>query len=492
MPYTIKKSDGTTLTTINDGTFDYTTNLVLSGPNAIAYGVKLNENLVFLLENFASNTTPAAGNNLIGQLWYDRGHDTLRVFTPQGYWPVGGAVVANHTPSLQRIGDFWFNTITNQLSVFDGATWNNVGPQYTKSQGVSGAIPLTITDNASVTHNVVQIQYNNTIIGIFSSDSTFTPSAPIAGFATISPGLNVNSLIGTTIYGNSQVATYLANGTDATVLGLYANDASQLLQLTAANAAIVTANTYNTNYTISTNAAMKSYVDAVTTAWTANAVQQAGQLTAANAAIVTANTYNTNYTISTNAAMKTYVDAVTTAWTANAAIQEEKISTINANITASNTNISTIQTSVNVLMANIGSYQTYTNANIVTQTIQVQLVNANLATYRQYANANIGTLSLQVASLQSNTAGLSTFQSTTNTSIQTINANVGAFQNYANLQLSTLGGSTGPLILKSYTNAQLANLITQTGAVAFSTTTNTPTYYVSPHWYFYSNNAILV
>ena len=92
MSYTITKSDGTTLTTINDGTIDSTTSLELPGPNYIGYGKYLNENLVYLLENFASNTAPS-GTNLQGQLWFNKFTQTLEVFTTQGYIPVAGVLI---------------------------------------------------------------------------------------------------------------------------------------------------------------------------------------------------------------------------------------------------------------------------------------------------------------------------------------------------------------------------------------------------------------
>jgi hypothetical protein len=71
MPYTINNYDGTLLTTINDGTKDTTTSLILAGPNFVGYGQYLNENLVYLLENFAGNTAPA-GINLQCQLWFNK------------------------------------------------------------------------------------------------------------------------------------------------------------------------------------------------------------------------------------------------------------------------------------------------------------------------------------------------------------------------------------------------------------------------------------
>ena len=85
MSYTILNSDGTTvLTTIADGTADTSaTGLTLPGPNYVGYGLALNENLVKLLENFASNVAPQT-TNVQGQLWFDKFNQTLNIFTNQG------------------------------------------------------------------------------------------------------------------------------------------------------------------------------------------------------------------------------------------------------------------------------------------------------------------------------------------------------------------------------------------------------------------------
>lgn len=70
MAYTIIRSDGTTLTTIQDGTINTTsTSLGLPGRNYAGYGQTLNTNFVRQLENYAGGTAPI--NALRGQLWYD-------------------------------------------------------------------------------------------------------------------------------------------------------------------------------------------------------------------------------------------------------------------------------------------------------------------------------------------------------------------------------------------------------------------------------------
>ena len=69
MAYTINKTDGTVVATVEDGVLDTTTTLQLIGRNYQSYGEPFNENLVKLLENSASTSAPSSP--LTGELWYD-------------------------------------------------------------------------------------------------------------------------------------------------------------------------------------------------------------------------------------------------------------------------------------------------------------------------------------------------------------------------------------------------------------------------------------
>jgi len=220
MAYTITKSDGTTLATISDGTVNTTaTNLSLPGPLYVGYGQALNENLVYLLENFASNSAPL-GTNIQGQLWFDKAHQTLNVFTSTGYSPVSGVTVGSSFPVTQKDGDIFFNTSTNQLYISSAGTFDLIGPLYTKLQGTSGAIPTTVNDGSigGVTHNIVQLQFGNTVIATFSTDNPFLPSPPIPGFTYINPGITLNgSLAGASL--NSNVVGTLTGTVTGNVAG---------------------------------------------------------------------------------------------------------------------------------------------------------------------------------------------------------------------------------------------------------------------------------
>lgn len=195
MAYTIYKSDGTVQTTISDGFLDTSTSLKLPGPNYVGYGRYLNENLLYLLENFAANTAPV-GANTEGQLWFDKYNKILKVFTDDaGYVPVSGVTNSGTRPIAAKDGDLWFNTVTNQIYLFNNGEFEFIGPQYTKAQGVSGVIPVTVNDGStsSITHNILKLQFGNLTLATLSSDAPFLPSPAIDGFTMVYPGLTLNN-----------------------------------------------------------------------------------------------------------------------------------------------------------------------------------------------------------------------------------------------------------------------------------------------------------
>lgn len=340
MAYTISTSDGSVVITIPDGAFDNSTSLTLPGPNAVGYGQFLDQNLLRLLESFASNSAPD-GTNVQGQLWFNKGTQTLNVFTEIGYIPVSGVNVSGTEPPVISSGETWFNTSTEQFYVWTGEKWSLVGPLYTRQTGLAGAIPLVVNDGATsgITHEILAMQFGDDIIATFSNDSvSFAPlvgNVGISGFPTINPGLTINNnfLQGMVqFYANANCAAYLP--LDSTIQSIQSN-----IALTNAN--VATLATVTNNNLVTANTAMKSYVDTQITAtnnsWTANASAQQGQLnnlqantaslqsqiTGSNAAIVTA-----------NIAMKSYVDTQITItnnfWTANASAQQLQINSLTA------------------------------------------------------------------------------------------------------------------------------------------------------------------
>ena len=91
MPYSINKSNGDLLVTVEDGTADLNaTSLALVGRNYAGYGEYLNENFVKLLENFSRSTQPSSP--ITGQLWYDSANRILKVYNGTEFVSSGGGV----------------------------------------------------------------------------------------------------------------------------------------------------------------------------------------------------------------------------------------------------------------------------------------------------------------------------------------------------------------------------------------------------------------
>ena len=209
MAYTINLTDGAVFATIADGTINTDSSMTLVGKNYAGYGEFLNEDVIRLLENGANTTAPGAP--LTGQLWWDKTNNLLKVYNGTLFKSVSGAIASATTPTSNVTGDLWFDTVNAQLKVYNGTSFITIGPAFTAGEGTSGAIVDTVTDTLAVDHVVVKVFANNTIVSIFSKDAVFTPAAALAGFATISPGLNMS----TTVSG----AKFQGTATNADALG---------------------------------------------------------------------------------------------------------------------------------------------------------------------------------------------------------------------------------------------------------------------------------
>ena len=195
MSYIINKTDGTVLTEVVDGTIDQlTTQLTLVGKNASSYGEFLNENFVHLLENFASESSPA--RPITGQTWYDVTEGRLKVYDGAGFKVSGGTIVGPTIPLNLTAGDLWIDSDKRQLWFNDGTNTVLAGPIYTTQQGISGFVVEDVTDTDNILHSIVKLYTAGSLLGIFSKDE-FTPADSIAGFSgTIKVGFNAGSLSG--------------------------------------------------------------------------------------------------------------------------------------------------------------------------------------------------------------------------------------------------------------------------------------------------------
>lgn len=232
MSYIIRFTNTTDNTplVVNDGTSNTQTSLTFPGRNQRGYGVDIAENFLHLLENFAS-PSPGPANPIKGQLWYDTtiGINELKVYDGANGWKIIGITkdTSNNRPSSANNGDLFVDTQTRQLFLWSSknSEWVLVGPSFSDS----GLTPEIIKDTTGGDQVIIKAFIKNTlldkpeIIAIFSLGDTvnadkvnqgFTPRETIEGFTKIYPGLNIRNVTNNKIWGTSEKAENLVNGSD--------------------------------------------------------------------------------------------------------------------------------------------------------------------------------------------------------------------------------------------------------------------------------------
>lgn len=239
MAYNITLTNGSALISggLADGVIDTSnTSLTLVGKNYPGYGIFLNQNMIRLLENFSNTSQPAAP--LPGQLWWNSATKYLNVNTASSkgtanaQWRTIATMTYASSFTLTPVaGEQWFDTVAGQLKVWTGSAWTVIGPAATTATGNSGAIPDTITATSpSATYVVLKFYIDNTLVGIWSKEATFTTA--VTGFTTVNRGLNLSTALSQAFYGNADVAnnlyvsgvaipgaSFLRNDTSGTVNG---------------------------------------------------------------------------------------------------------------------------------------------------------------------------------------------------------------------------------------------------------------------------------
>jgi len=199
MAYTIRNSDGTVLTVLPDGEIDQvTTSLTLIGRNFSSYGEYVNQNLVEVLQNFAS-TGVSPRSPLVGQLWYNRADDRLYVYSINNIFrPVGAAQVSPSEPTIPEIGDLWIDSTNRQLYfTSDGIDFTLVGPTLASTSTAAiknGWYETTVTNTASQVVAVAALYNNDKVVAVASS-STFTLGTALDGITSVETGIKLNNSI---------------------------------------------------------------------------------------------------------------------------------------------------------------------------------------------------------------------------------------------------------------------------------------------------------
>jgi len=225
MAYTVDYTDGTkTAITVANSAVDTTTNIGLLGQGYNNYGEVIAEDLLHILENFASGIAPS--KPIEGQIWYDSANNQLKYFDDtvanNGNWKtIASMTVQANSPNSvgESDGHFWLDSDTGLLHLYYNGAWiliNDVA-------GDSRVISRTRYDTGDVTHRTVEVVVNNEIVSITTSDGTlWTPQTSgthteyledgltllNTQFPTLQRGINLNTTSGYFFSGTATTALY--------------------------------------------------------------------------------------------------------------------------------------------------------------------------------------------------------------------------------------------------------------------------------------------
>jgi hypothetical protein len=156
---------------VQDGTIDKSTHLAIVGKNWYGYGELMSENLLHLLENFASTTPPAVSQAVAGQLWFKQ---------------------------LDKDGDG--NFTDGEFYYFDSTEWRGLR--------LETVAPAVVKDTDSVNHTVTLVFDEGSIIGVVSSeDFAVNSTDPVySQFSNIGAGITIAD--GCKFHGTATSAQY--------------------------------------------------------------------------------------------------------------------------------------------------------------------------------------------------------------------------------------------------------------------------------------------
>jgi hypothetical protein len=193
MSYKVDKFNGTFLVNVADGSIDTTTDLRLIGKNYAGYGEVQNENFLHLMENFANTSAPPKA--IIGQIWYDSTATQKKLkFYDGNQWKIAnGAASQSTAPAGLTTGDFWFDTSTNQVSIWNGTEFILVGPEQTPDLSATSIVPAIVKDTVNTNHNILKVNVQNETVAVISSTAFNLNSVatPISGFFGIKKGFTL-------------------------------------------------------------------------------------------------------------------------------------------------------------------------------------------------------------------------------------------------------------------------------------------------------------
>lgn len=213
MSYTIRKYNGDELVVLQDGTIDTTTGVALVGRNYVGYGELQNQNFLFLLENFSNDSPPP--RPISGQTWFNSITNNLNVYDGEKWTTIGNVAVSDTAPVEPPSGALWFDLSSNRLYCWTGE-WVFVGPESAPGFGDTRARSTTLLSTTGVRYPVIMMIVDNNILSIISSTNFSISSAERPeGFDELIAGFNAKRTGVPTIKGDldgvAERATILEN-----------------------------------------------------------------------------------------------------------------------------------------------------------------------------------------------------------------------------------------------------------------------------------------
>ena len=229
MSYSINRYNGATLAVVEDGTIDNTLDIKLIGKNYAGYGEVQNENFVHLLEHFSSAGPDGPPRPLSGQIWYDSSAKKLKFYDNSKWRTTGGAEISETPPTGLTEGDFWWDTVNEQLNAWNGSQFVLVGPQGVSGSGTTQLKSRSIKATSGTGGGlmpVIQAIVDDSTIYIISKESFViddtVPGNSVAGFGIIKAGITLadtNNEDGVT---TTSTEVFHGTATNALRLGGYA------------------------------------------------------------------------------------------------------------------------------------------------------------------------------------------------------------------------------------------------------------------------------
>jgi hypothetical protein len=188
MAYTIIRSDGNVLTTIQDGTINTTsTSLGLPGRNYAGYGQTLDTNFVRLLENFANDSAPA--NPLKGQLWFDTSTSPARLRV----CPEDGLLTASSWVTLTSSDNAGDTTLGNVVITGNASIGNNLSVTGNITGDTIVVRLATVTSNAVIANANITSASINAVTSAAITTGNSTTSGSLVGTWSVTGNASANS-----------------------------------------------------------------------------------------------------------------------------------------------------------------------------------------------------------------------------------------------------------------------------------------------------------